>query len=254
MLDGDRLFIQCDNEKNSFLIALDKKTGDERWKATRSERSTWSTPLVWRTKQRTEIVTAGSKARSYDPATGKVFWELTLTGGPPQATPVAADDLLIVGTGARRGTSGGRGGNLYAVKAGGSGDITPHSGQSTSPFVAWWHARGGPQSASPLVYQGLVYVLSQTGGLVSCYDLKTGERAYSEERIPGARPFWSSPWAHDGMVFCHDKQGQTFVLRAGREFKVLRMNCIDDSFWSTPAIAGEALLLRSAECLYCIAK
>ena len=80
VLEGDRLFIQCDNEEKSFLVALDKKTGDELWRMPREERTSYSTPFVWKTKARTELVAMGGrKIRSYDPATGKVLWELGQT-------------------------------------------------------------------------------------------------------------------------------------------------------------------------------
>src|SRR5262249_26337610 len=81
-LDGERLFIQCDNEEKSFLVALDKKSGKELWRADRAEKSSWSTPFVWRNQKRTEVVACGSRrVRSYDPATGKVLWELGGLGG-----------------------------------------------------------------------------------------------------------------------------------------------------------------------------
>src|SRR5438874_13537501 len=83
VLDGDRVFLQCDNDERSFVVALDAKTGNELWRVSRPEKSTWSTPVVWRNTIRTEIVLMGTRRiRSYDPATGKVLWELTtLEGG-----------------------------------------------------------------------------------------------------------------------------------------------------------------------------
>src|SRR5438067_13145496 len=80
-LDGDRLFIQCDNEEKSFLAALDKKTGKELWRVDRAEKSTWCTPVVWRNKKRTEVVCSGKRVRSYDPASGKLLWELSMGAG-----------------------------------------------------------------------------------------------------------------------------------------------------------------------------
>src|SRR5260370_5227234 len=107
-LDGDRVFVQCDNEKQSFLVALDKKTGKELWRANRTERTSWSTPLIWKNKERTEVVCLGSgRVRSYDPATGKQLWELGGVNGQGQASPVAGDDLLYVGTGGWPGFGGG---------------------------------------------------------------------------------------------------------------------------------------------------
>src|SRR5207247_7973759 len=88
VLDGDRLYVQCDNEINSFLIALDCKTGRELWRVNRPEKSTWSTPVVWRNTLRTELVLMGTRRiRSYDPATGKVLWELLTEEGAGRAAP-----------------------------------------------------------------------------------------------------------------------------------------------------------------------
>ena len=98
VLDGNRLFILCDNEKQSFLAAFDKVTGEELWRVERSEGTTWSSPVVWKNQERTELVTLGSpKLRSYDPATGEQLWELTVGEGQCSASPVATQDLLVAG-------------------------------------------------------------------------------------------------------------------------------------------------------------
>src|SRR5262249_54402829 len=121
---------------------------------------------------------------------------------------------------------GGGGGALFAVKAGATGDITPKAGKTSSDGVAWSVPRAGVSAASPLVYQGYVYVLNQMGGMISCYDAKTGKAAYTRECIPQAKSFWASPWAYDGKVFCLDEDGTTHVLQAGPEFEVIRKNSL----------------------------
>jgi outer membrane protein assembly factor BamB len=269
--DGERLFVQCDNEEKSFLVALDKLTGKELWRVSRPERTGWSTPLVWKNSQRTEIVCLGSpKARSYDPANGKQLWELGGMVGQPKASPVADGDLLYLGTGGMPGFGGfgggppgggfgpkpGGGGSagdkpLLAVKAGATGDITPKAGATSSPGIAWRLPQAGPGTASPLVYQGHLYILDERGGILSCYDAKTGKRVY-RERLSGARGFTSSPWAYDGKIFCLDDGGTTHVVAAGREFQELGQNTLAEMFWSSPAVAGGALLLRGVDHLYCV--
>jgi outer membrane protein assembly factor BamB len=271
VLDGDRLIIQCDNDEKSLLVALDKKTGKELWKTPRTERTGWSTPLIWKNKERTEIVCLGSpKVRSYDPATGKQLWELGGMSGQCQATPVADDEMLYVGTGGGLGGMGGPGGGgfggrpggpaggmggggkpLIAVKAGATGDITLKDGAKSSDNVAWSLPQAGPSTASPLLYEGLLYVLEQRGGILCCYDAKTGKQVY-RERLSGARGFTSSPWAYEGKVFCLDDDGQTIVVKAGPEFKQLGENKLDEMCWSSPAVAGSALYLRTVDRLYCI--
>jgi outer membrane protein assembly factor BamB len=224
--------LQIDNEEKSFLVALDTKTGDELWRVARSERTNHCTPVAWKNKERTELVTSGSqKVRSYDPATGKLLWELGMGGGRCYATPVGDAERLYVGCepgfggfgfGGDRpgqepgrpgggGSFGGGGGRLFAVRAGASGNITLKEGETANAGVAWSHSKGGPEKASPLVYQGYLYVLSNTNGIVTCYGAKTGKQAY-RERIPSATGFWASPWACDGKIFCLDEGGTT--LRA----------------------------------------
>lgn len=274
-LDGGRLFVQYDNEQKSFLVALDTKTGKELWKVNRTERSSWSTPLVWKNKKRTEIICVGSRrVRSYDPATGKQLWELSGLNGQPHASPVADDEHLYVGIGGRtfggggfgpggggRGgfgpPGGGAGGRtsgsgmpIFAVKAGASGDITLKEGAKSSSDVAWVVAKGGLGMASPLLYEGHLYVIEQ-GGFLSCYDARTGKSVY-RERLTGARGFTSSPWAADGKVFCIDQDGTTFVVKAGDKFGLLGKNKINEMCWSSPAAGSDALFLRGSEHLFCI--
>src|SRR5439155_8909575 len=135
----DLLVVQCDNEEKSFLIALDKKAGEQKWKVDRREKCGWSTPLVWKTKDRTDIVAVGGqKVRGYD-LDGKEVWSLDIGGGQCAASPVADYEKLYVGVG-QGGFGGGggfggpkggnsRAGTMFAVKAGAKGDITPKSGE-----------------------------------------------------------------------------------------------------------------------------
>jgi outer membrane protein assembly factor BamB len=261
-LDGDRLFILCDNEEKSFLAAFDKNTGDELWRVPRGEKSNWSTPFVWRNKLRTEIVASGGKGIvAYDPAGGKVLWELKdtargdggagggrMAGVSPatSATPVGNDELLFVGRGSPFGGS-----PLWAVKAGASGDISLKAGETSNEHIAWSSTKAGPPMASPLLYKDLLYIFPQYGGVLSCYDPKTGKEVY-KQRLEGAKGFTSSPWAHNGRIYGLDQDGQTFVIQAGPEFKLLGKNEIKDMFWSTPAVARDALYLRGADHLYCV--
>ena len=267
VLDDGGLFVQCDNEEKSFLVALDAKTGAELWRTPRTERTGWSTPLVWKNKKRTEIVCLGSpRVRSYDPKTGKQLWELAGMTGQPKATPVASEDMLYVGTGGGPGGFGGfgRGGApgggeggiaggkpLFAVKAGASGDISLKEGEDENDSVAWYQKQGGPGTASPLLYQGYLYILEERGGFLSCYDAKTGEKVY-KERIAGARGFTSSPWAYDGKLFFLDDAGTTHVIKAGAEFEILGKNALGEMCWSSPAVANGAVFLRTVDHLFCI--
>jgi outer membrane protein assembly factor BamB len=249
-LDGERIFVQCDNEKTSFLVALDKKSGEELWRAPREEKSNWCTPHIWRNTLRCELVTAGGdKIRSYNLESGELLWEMDARGRSA-ATPVSDQGLLFVGSVDRMtGTKG----VLVAIRPGAAGDISLKGKETSNSFVAWSVPRVAPQIASPLLYEGCVYVLQQQGGIITCLDATTGKQHY-RQRLPGASGFMASPWANDGKLFCLDENGQTFVLQPGPEFKVIGTSKLDEMFWSSPAVIGDRLLLRGVDHFYCIAK
>lgn len=270
VLDGDRIFIKCDNEEKSFLIALDKKDGKELWKKGRTEKTSWATPVVWKNKARTEVVClASSRVRSYDPANGDVLWEMTWTasgggkggpgggfpggggrggsGGYGAASPASNDEMIVFGSAGPFGAS-----PLFAVKAGAKGDITL-KGDATSGDHVLWSAKGmTPSIASPLLYDGHVYTLEQRGGMISCIDARTGKAAYTKERLDRARGFTSSPWAADGKVYCLDASGQTFVVKAGPKFELLGTNPIGEMCWASAAVADGKVFLRGVDHLFCI--
>jgi outer membrane protein assembly factor BamB len=249
VLVENRIFVQCDNEKASFLVALDKQTGDEIWRVPRDEKSNWSTPYLWKNDQRTELVCAGGKKmRSYDPATGKIFWEMN-GSGRCSSSPVGNRELLYVSSGDRL---TGQRGVLAAIRPGASGDISLGGAETTNEMVAWSVTLPGGRVASPLVVRDCLYLLDQQGGLIRCLNATKGTQNY-RERLPGAAGFTASPWASEEKIFCLDQSGSTFVLQAGPEFKLLATNKLDDEiFWSSPAVAGSAILIRGVENLYCI--
>jgi outer membrane protein assembly factor BamB len=249
VLLDERVLVQCDNDKASFLVALDKQTGNELWRAAREERSNWSTPYVWRNEERTELVCAGgNKMRSYDPATGKVLWEMA-GSGRCSSSPVASQELLYVHSGDRL---TGQRGILAAVRPGASGDISLAGNETTNEVVAWSVTLTGHRVASPLVAQDCLYLLEQQGGIIRCLDAKTGAQHY-RQRLPGAAGFTASPWASGDKVFCLDQSGKTFVLQAGPKLEVLATNQLDDElFWSSTAVANGAHLIRGIDHLYCI--
>src|SRR5205807_1141188 len=151
-LYGDSVFVQCDNEEKSFLVAFDKKTGDELWRVNRDEKSSWGTPFIWKNKDRTELVCSGTKKiRSYDPATGKPLWELGGMSGYAAAMPVANEEMIFIGSGGPMSNS-----PLFAVKAGASGDISIKSGEANAS-VAWHKTGAGSSIASPLLLSDYLY-------------------------------------------------------------------------------------------------
>jgi outer membrane protein assembly factor BamB len=254
VLEGDRLFLQVDNEQQSFLVALDKKSGNEVWRADRNEKTNWGSPIIWKNKKRTELVTPGARnVRSYDPATGKVLWEIAGTGGNNTNAPVGdADNVYVLQQGAPPNGPGQPGGHgaLVAVRAGAEGDVTLKPGESANAGIAWSSKRGPESDTSPLAFQGHVYVFGRMG-ILTCYDAATGKEVY-RERVPGIKNIWASPWGNDGKVYILDDSGTTVVLQTGPNFEVLRKNTLDDTTWATPAAADGAIYLRGVNYLYCI--
>jgi len=250
VLHGDRLYYVCDNDEQSYLLALDKPTGKEIWRTPRDEKSNWSTPFVWQHAQRTEIVTPGTGAnRSYD-LDGKLLWSLRGMSSITIATPYAADGLLYLSSG----YVGDKLKALYAIKPGASGDITPPVGMTSGEFIAWSSPNIAPYNPSTLVHDGRLYVLYDRG-LVSCFDAKTGALHYERERLPNGFGFTASPWAVGGKIFCLNESGICFVLRAGDKFEMLHTNELSGEMcMSTPALAGDRLILRTDRRLYSIRK
>jgi outer membrane protein assembly factor BamB len=246
VLYKDRLYIVNDNQEQSFIVALDKKTGEQIWRADRDEKSNWATPYIWENKRRTEIITSGTdKIRSYS-LDGELLWELGGASGITIPTPFARNDLLYV-------TSGfvaDRKRPLFAIRPGAKGDITLKDDQNSNQYIAWCQKQGGPYNPSPIVYGDYLYVLYDRGTL-SCYDARTGDEIYSKKKIAaGANAFTASPWANDGRIFCLSEDGDTFVIQAGTEFKVLGCNKLDEMCMATPAAVRGNLIIRTLSKLY----
>ena len=243
-LHDDKLYVQCDNDKSSFVIALDKTTGKEAWKRERSSRTSWSTPFVWKHDKRTDLVVCGSgTVTGYDPKTGKTNWELTNVSSSFTASPTTDGQRIFFGNSGPMSQ-----GPLIALDGAIQGE-TKLDKDNLATGVSWAQMRAGPGMASPVVSGDYLYVCSR--GILSCYNGKTGERVY-KSRLPRCKSITASCWADDKHVFLLDETGKTFVIKAGPEFEIVSENQMEDLFWSTPAVAKGALLLRGAEKLYCI--
>lgn len=251
-LHQDRLFIVNDNEEQSYLVALDTRTGDEVWRTSRTEHSGWATPYIWQNGQRTEIVISGSEyVRSYD-LDGKLLWTMGGMSGNAVCTPMAGAEFLYVGSGYTMGTRK----PIMAVRPGASGDITLGEKDTKNDFVAWVQRKAAPYNPSFLLYRDYIYVVLDAGGIFACYDAKTGEVAYEKKRLPNGRAFTASPFAYNGNVFCLNEYGDTFVIKAGPAYELVRVNSLgpDEMCLASPAIVGDKLLIRSDHSLYAIGK
>ncbi len=241
---GGRVFVQCDNDRESFLVALAATDGRELWRADRRKGTSWATPVVWSADGNDQLISCGpDTVTAYDPASGDVQWELTGMGGSFSSSPVFDDDRLYFGNSGPRSR-----GPLVAVKAGSQG---PHKlGREDSQAVAWNQKGAGPGFASPVTHDGRVYVAGSPG-VLACHDAETGEILW-RERLPGAGSIVSSPWLCGDTMFIQDENGKTFVVKVGAEYELLGTNELPGLYWSTPSVAGNALLVREATKLHCI--
>ena len=250
VLHQGRLYIVNDNEEQSFLAALDAATGKQIWRVARDEASNWATPYIWENGKRTEIVTSGTRrVRSYD-LDGKLLWELGGMSSIVIPTPFSKDGLLYLASG----YVGDQVRPVFAVRPGASGDISIKGEDSLNDYVAWYQRQGGPYNPSPLVYGDYYYTLLDFGFL-TCREARTGKEVYGKQRISQAgAAFTASPWAYNGKIFALSEDGDTYVIQAGPEFKVLAKNPLDEMCLATPAVYRSSLIVRTASNLYRIEK
>jgi len=241
ILYRDMVIVQCDQQKGSFLEALDRKSGRTVWKAERDELPSWGTPAIYPGKGRTELITNGSNfVRGYDPTTGKELWRLGGSSKITAPTPVYSGELIVVASGRRPEAP------IFAIRGGASGDIT---GQSK--WVAWHKEQRGSYMPTPLIYNGYLYVLGNAG-IFDCYNLTTGKEIYRERLLHQGSGFSGSPVASDGKIYLPSEDGDIFVVKAGPSFKLLGRNAMGEPLMATPAISGGLLLARTEHTLWAI--
>ncbi|MBT5927507.1 MAG: PQQ-like beta-propeller repeat protein, partial [Verrucomicrobia bacterium] len=196
ILHGDSVIIVNDNEEESYVAAFDKNSGQPLWKTKRDEPTNFSTPFIWKNSLRNELITTGvRKTRAYD-LTGEPLWEFKGMSTICIPTPFADGDLLFVAAG-YVGDNERPNKPVYVVTPGGSGDITPPEGKSSSEFIAWMQPESAPYNPSPILYKNRLYVLWDFGFFSSRHAL-TGEEIYEKQRFKprGRVGFTASPWAY----------------------------------------------------------
>jgi outer membrane protein assembly factor BamB len=238
----DRLIVVWDHQGESFIAALDRKTGKELWRSKRQEIDSWATPLVVEHGGKAQVVTgAMNRIRSYDIETGQIFWETAGLTANPIPSPVAADGVVYL-------MSGYRGNSLKAVRlADAKGDIT-----GTSAIV-WTYDRDTPYVPSPLLYDDILYFLKGNTGVLSAFDAKTGKPHYQVQRIERVPNVFASPVGADGKVFVLGQDGTTAVIKHGPTYELIGVNKLDDRFDASPALVDGELYVRGYKYLYCVA-
>lgn len=250
VLHDGRLYVVHDTDEDAWIAAVDARTGKEVWRTPRSVETNWSTPFVWVHGGRVEIVTtATSGVRSYD-REGKELWSLKGMSSITIPTPFDADGLLYVASG----YVGDPNRPVYVVKPGASGDISLKPGETANAFVQWSLPQAAPYNPSPLVYKGIYFTLFDRG-LATAHEATTGKLIYGPQRIdPASSAFTASPWAANGHIFVLNEEGDTYVIKAGSTFEVVRKNSLGEMALATPALTRGSIILRTASHVYRIAR
>jgi outer membrane protein assembly factor BamB len=240
------VYLQCDTQKDSFLLALDAVTGETLWKTERDEFSSWGTPTVYEGPAGVELVTnAANFIRGYNPHTGEELWRLGGSSMITAPTPIFTEDFIVVTSGRRPEQP------IFVLRPGARGDITLDSDQTTSEHVVWSLQRRGPYMPTPLIYDGILYVLSNNG-VFDAYDLESGEEIY-RSRVPHlGSGFSSSPVAADGRIYLSNEDGDMVVLAVGREFEHVATNPMGELLMATPAISEGVMYVRSMNSVFAI--
>jgi outer membrane protein assembly factor BamB len=253
ILHGNLLINHHDGSDLQYAFALDKRNGDTVWNTKRSVdymdldadgkpkaggdwRKAYATPHIFIINGRPVLVSSGAKAHyGYDPVTGRELWRVVEHGQHSAANrPLFGNGLLFISTGFSKS-------QLMAIRPGGKGIVT-------DTHVAWRYARSGvPEKPSLLLIGGLLFMVDDKGGLVTCVDAKTGKEIWSE-RIGGN--YSASPIAANSRIYFFSEEGKTTVVAAGSKFKKLAENKLAAGFMASPAVHGRALILRTKTHLY----
>jgi len=242
------VIIQCDTQTDSFIVALDAATGKTVWKTDREELPSWGTPTVASTSAGPVLVTNASNfVRGYDPRTGKELWRLGRSSKITAPTPVFGDNLFVVASGRAPERP------IFVVRPEARGDLTLPDGKTSSEAVAWSRTGRGSYMPTPLIYKGIVYVLSNNG-LFDAYNLKTGEEIYRQRLPVVGSGFSASPIAADGKIYLSNEDGEILVLGAGDKFSHLATNSMGELLMATPALSDGVMYVRSSSSLFAIGR
>ena len=242
-LHGNTLVLVWDHNDDSYIVAFDKRTGEELWRTGRDELDTWATPIIVEHGGRAQVVTNGwSRLRSYDLETGEEIWYTTGLTPLTIPSPVAGDGMVYA-------MSGFNGAFLKAISL-----VDAHGDITGTGAIAWSHNRDTPYVSSPLLYDGALYFTKYVHGILSVFDAKEGKAHYGPQRVTGLRNIMASPVGADGRVYLTGRDGTTVVIRHGKTYEVLATNKLDDQFSASMALVDDKIYMRGDTYLYCIAE
>jgi outer membrane protein assembly factor BamB len=243
VLYKDRIFIFQDVEpapgQSAFVGAFDRQTGKPIWITPRRETVGWGTAIVINTGERDELIVSSQyRTAAYDPGSGKELWSVRGNTYEVIPTPVVGHGLLFV--------SSGRAGPTIAIRPGGSGDVT-------SSHVAWTSPRGSPFVPSGIVVGDLLYLINDMQSILTVYEAASGKLVYQDRLGVAMREgFSASPVHVNGKIFFTNDEGQTFVVQAGRQFKLLHVNELGEQTLASPALVEGTWYWRTATSLRAI--
>jgi outer membrane protein assembly factor BamB len=242
------VILQCDNQDDSFLLALDADTGKQVWKTDRAELPSWGTPTVAQTPNGPELVTNASNfVRGYDPRTGQELWKLGKSSKITAPTPLFADNKFVIASGRAPERP------IFVVKAGARGDLTLPAGKTASDAVVWSRSGRGSYMPTPLIYDGILYVLANNG-LLDAYDLQTGAEIYRQRLPLVGSGFSASPVAADGKLYLSNEDGDVLVIAAGKNYAHLGTNSMGELLMATPALSEGVMYVRGAKSLFAVGR
>lgn len=240
LIHDGMVFIQADTQENSFMAAFDLATGREVWRHTRDELPSWTTPVIADAPGGSVLVSSSPKfIRGLDPATGQELWRVADDTQVKTPTPVVGGGFVVMSGGIPRGRP------FVAIR--------PGREVAASERVAWTSPKGSPYTPTPIVVDGLLYILADNG-VLSCFELATGAAVYQQRVAPEGGAYSASPVAADGRLYLSSEDGAIQVVTAGRTFELLASNPIGEALMATPAIAGDTLIVRGSSHLFALGR
>ncbi len=241
LLYKNRLILYQDFDGGSFIASFDTATGKQLWRMPRRAFVGWGTPVAVRVGTRDEIVVSSqSSVTAYDPETGRELWVCDGNSFEVIPTPVVGHGLVFA--------SSGRVGPTLAIRPGGKGNVT-------RTHLAWTSPKGSPFVPSPVLSGDQLYTVNDMASIVTSFEALTGKVLWQGRLGVAQREgFSASPVAVDGKVFFTNDQGETFVLRDGPTFELLRTNRIGESTLASPALVDGRWYIRTDRSLFAIGK
>ena len=242
-LCGDKLIISWDHDGDSFVVALDKKSGREIWRARRNDGTSWASPLVVDHNGKKQVVASSIRyVRSFDFDTGKELWHTRGMTPNPIPSPVSANGIVYL-----------MGGYTESILQAISLDKA-QGDAAMSKAIVWDYNQDTPYVPSPLLYEGNLYFIKYNQNMLSCLDALSGKPHYTRQRLTGLSGVYASPVAAQGRIYIAGRNGVTLVIKHGPSFEVLAQNKLNDRFHASPVIVGKDIYLRGYENLYCISQ